>query len=153
MHIEGTQTHNRISKCTCKHCQLLRTRKVDRYVFYVVKPQNYPNIFYIREVERYLVIEISVQTKVMSSCHWLTCKCKYNFISPHLTLCGFFLEMNFKIGSRLSKSQSFSKYSVFASVLVIKECLSSLSRHPSQTFQYMLICSCCRRIIITLQTK
>lgn len=62
-----------------------------------------------------------------SSALFSTCKCRYSFISPHLMLCGFLRTMNFKGGSRLSMSQSFKRYSSFASVLVISECLSLLS--------------------------
>uniref|UniRef100_A0A6M2DY85 Putative secreted protein n=1 Tax=Xenopsylla cheopis TaxID=163159 RepID=A0A6M2DY85_XENCH len=68
-----------------------------------------------------------------SSARFSICKCKYNFMSPHLGLCGFFRLKNFNIGSLLSKSQSFNRYSFFASVLVINECLSSLSLQLSQT--------------------
>lgn len=55
------------------------------------------------------------------------CKWRYNFISPQFTLWGFFRMIYFSAGSRLSRSQSFSKYSCLASVLVIKECFPSLS--------------------------
>ena len=56
-----------------------------------------------------------------------TWSCKYNFISPQRGLCGFFRIIYFSGGSLLSKSQSFKRYSFFASVLVISVCFSSLS--------------------------
>lgn len=50
----------------------------------------------------------------------LTWSKRYNFISPHLELCGFLPKINRSGGERKSISQSFNKYSFLASVLVIK---------------------------------
>ncbi|KNC26697.1 hypothetical protein FF38_11412 [Lucilia cuprina] len=48
-------------------------------------------------------------------------------------LIGFRKRTSCTRGSRLSKSQSFNKYSALASVRVINECSPSASRHLSQT--------------------
>ena len=54
-----------------------------------------------------------------------TCRVRYNFMSPHRGFWRFLRTMNLSGGSRLSKSQSFSRYVSLASVRVSNLYLSS----------------------------
>lgn len=63
----------------------------------------------------------------------ITCRLRYSFMSPQCLLCGFLARRNLSMGSLLSKSQSLSRYSFLASVLVMRECLVSPSRQASHT--------------------